>query len=206
MDSDTTQTTPIGGAAAEMHWMTTTTLVLIAIGIVAAIAVIAFGMKLSRQRKAAAKELAEQQGTTEVTAAPVTEQTIAEKPAPEPTPAPAAETAPALPVEPPPPPPTPPVAPPAPTIADADIIATPSTGGDDLTRLKGLGPKVAARLNELGVTSLTQLAALSPTEAEALDAQLGTFKGRMARDRWIEQASYLSKGDTVGFEASFGRL
>ncbi len=75
-----------------------------------------------------------------------------------------------------------------------------------LTRIKGLGPKVQTRLAELGVTRVDQIAALSDDEADALDAQLGAFRGRIARDRWVEQARFLAAGDVKGFEAVFGRL
>lgn len=92
-----------------------------------------------------------------------------------------------------------PVAEPVPT------TAAPAEG-DQLTRMKGVGPKLAERLNALGITSFAQFAALSPTEAEALDAQLGTFQGRMQRDRWIEQAGFLARGDQAGYEAVFGKL
>lgn len=76
----------------------------------------------------------------------------------------------------------------------------------DLTQLKGLGPKLAATLAELGYTRIDQIADLSPAEAGALDARLGAFQGRMARDRWIEQARLLTIGDRAGYEAQFGRL
>ena len=36
--------------------------------------------------------------------------------------------------------------------------------------------------------------------------QLYFFKGRITRDRWVEQAGYLARGDTAGFEAQFGKL
>ena len=75
-----------------------------------------------------------------------------------------------------------------------------------VTTLKGLGPKVAARLAELGVTDAGQLASLDDDAAAALDAQLGNFAGRMARDRWIEQARLLTAGDRAGYEAIFGKL
>jgi predicted flap endonuclease-1-like 5' DNA nuclease len=72
--------------------------------------------------------------------------------------------------------------------------------------LKGLGPKVAARLGESGITTVRHLAALDDDEAARLDAQLGSFSGRMSRDRWLEQARFLAAGDKAGFEAVFGRL
>ena len=35
---------------------------------------------------------------------------------------------------------------------------------------------------------------------------MGAFEGRIARDRLVEQAGYLARGDTDGFEAKFGKL
>lgn len=78
--------------------------------------------------------------------------------------------------------------------------------GDDLQMLKGVGPKLAARLRELDITSFAQLAGMSECEVERLDERLGPFKGRVARDRLAEQARYLERGDTDGFEARFGKL
>lgn len=77
---------------------------------------------------------------------------------------------------------------------------------DDLTRMKGVGPRLAERLGSVGITSFAQLAALTPEEADALDARLGDFQGRIHRDRWIEQASFLAKEDIAGFEGVFGKL
>jgi predicted flap endonuclease-1-like 5' DNA nuclease len=77
---------------------------------------------------------------------------------------------------------------------------------DDLQTLKGVGPKLAARLNDLGITSFAHLAGLGAIEVAMLDDRLGPFKGRVAKDRLVEQAQYLARGDTDGFEARFGRL
>ena len=91
----------------------------------------------------------------------------------------------------------------------ASLAAEPASAGPadgSVTQLKGLGPKVAARLAELGVTTVGQVAALDPAAASSLDARLGAFSGRMERDRWIEQARLLAAGDRAGFEAVFGRL
>lgn len=94
---------------------------------------------------------------------------------------------------------------PGPDLVKRDT-ATSVSGDAPVTTLKGLGPKVATRLAELGVTTVGQIAALTDAQAEALDAELGAFRGRMARDRWIEQARLLTAGDRAGFEAAFGRL
>lgn len=91
----------------------------------------------------------------------------------------------------------------APSIPSA---TTPQTDTAALVQLKGLGPKVAAMMADAGVTSLAQLAALSPGEQAALDARLGSFQGRMARDRWVEQARLLASGDRAGYETAFGKL
>jgi len=87
-----------------------------------------------------------------------------------------------------------------------DVLEGESGPGDDLGRIKGLGPKFADALKGLGYTRYEQLARLTPTEIERLDSQLGAFSGRMARDRIAEQADYLARGDTDGFEEKFGKL
>ena len=82
----------------------------------------------------------------------------------------------------------------------------PEEPADDLTVLKGLGPKAAAQLNALGITRYAQIAAWSKADIAAIDARMGPFKGRIARDKWAEQARYLAEGDRAGFEAKFGKL
>ena len=77
---------------------------------------------------------------------------------------------------------------------------------DNLCRMKGVGPKFADALHALGFNRFAQLAHLTPTEIERLDARLGTFAGRITRDRVVEQADYLARGDTDGFEQKFGKL
>ena len=86
------------------------------------------------------------------------------------------------------------------------VHAVPAGPADELTRMKGVGPKVAAMLNGLGVTRYDQIAAWSEADVARMDAQLGAFKGRITRDQWIEQARFLAAGDTVGYEAKFGKL
>ena len=76
---------------------------------------------------------------------------------------------------------------------------------DDLLILKGVGPKLVVLLNGLGVTSFKQIAGWKPADVARVDAQLGNFKGRIERDRWIEQAKLLAAGDVAGFEQRFGK-
>lgn len=77
---------------------------------------------------------------------------------------------------------------------------------DDFCRLKGVGPKFAEALHSIGFTRYEQLAQLTPTEIERIDGQLGAFRGRLTRDRVVEQADYLARNDTDGFEQTFGKL
>lgn len=78
--------------------------------------------------------------------------------------------------------------------------------GDTLTHLKGLGPKAASLLNDLGVTRFDQIASWNEADVAAIDARMGAFKGRITRDRWVDQAKLLAKGDKAAFEAEFGAL
>ena len=77
---------------------------------------------------------------------------------------------------------------------------------DDFLRLKGVGPRLADVLHARGFSRFEQLAHLTPEEIEMIDDQLGPFRGRLRRDRIVEQAGYLARGDTDGFEQHFGKL
>ncbi len=79
------------------------------------------------------------------------------------------------------------------------------TSGDDLTRIKGLGPKIASLLNAQGVTEYAQIAAWDDVEIDRIDALLDKFQGRIRRDDWVAQAKLLAAGDEVGFASKFGK-
>ena len=197
----TIATTP-PATAAEL-W-TTGSLILIGVSIIVVLLAILWGARLKRARKSAERQIAADAQAT-----------------PHPQPKSSIDA--------------PPVAPAPPPLADSPVVATtpyetsPATtatdlasapeppaatpppaatapGDDDLTQLKGVGPRLAVRLGELGVTRYAQIADLSPAQADALDVELGAFRGRLARDRWIDQANYLARGDRDGFEAAFGKL
>ncbi len=93
----------------------------------------------------------------------------------------------------------------APKVADvkAEQIARPAEGSvapdaDDLTLLKGVGPKLAEKLADAGVTSFAQIAAWTPAEVARMDDKL-SFKGRIDRDGWVEQAKILADGGETEF-------
>ena len=90
-----------------------------------------------------------------------------------------------------------------PAAGEAPVAAS---GGDDLTRIKGLGPKLATTLNGLGVTSFAQIAAWDEAEITRIDSQLGRFQGRIRRDDWVGQARFLAEGDETGFAGKYGNV
>ncbi|MCB5423885.1 hypothetical protein H0274_01330 [Altererythrobacter sp. CC-YST694] len=89
----------------------------------------------------------------------------------------------------------------APTPAPAPVAA-----GDDLKRIKGVGPKLEKLLQSLGVTTYAEIAGWSEADIDRIDAQLGNFAGRIRRDNWPEQARFLAAGDEAGFKAKFGAV
>ena len=77
---------------------------------------------------------------------------------------------------------------------------------DNLQRLKGVGPKFATLLHSQGIFRFEQIARLTPNEVARVDASMGAFRGRFTRDRIVEQADYLARGDEDGYEQTFGKL
>ena len=69
-------------------------------------------------------------------------------------------------------------------------LLTEARGGtpDDLKKISGVGPKLEGLLHENGVFHFDQIAAWSPEEIAYMDDQL-SFKGRIERDNWLEQAA-----------------
>jgi predicted flap endonuclease-1-like 5' DNA nuclease len=75
----------------------------------------------------------------------------------------------------------------APVSAAVEAPLAAPEAADDLTRLVGIGPKLAVSLADLGVTSFSQIAAWTPEDLGSID-QLLNLKGRADRDAWIAQA------------------
>lgn len=70
----------------------------------------------------------------------------------------------------------------------------PDGPADDLTRINGVGPVIVEKLDKLGVTQFSQVAAWTEEDCEKVDAVL-SFKGRIGRENWVEQAAELAKGE-----------
>jgi NADH-quinone oxidoreductase subunit J len=64
--------------------------------------------------------------------------------------------------------------------------------GDDLKKIKGIGPKLERILHKNGIYTFSQIANLSEAEKTQLDNQLEEFKGRIVRENWAEQAKALA--------------
>lgn len=90
--------------------------------------------------------------------------------------------------------------------AAAQAAAIIAAEHDDLTLIKGVGPKLAATLRDLGVHSFRQISQWDDAEIDRIDAQLGRFEGRIRRDDWVAQAALLAAGDRAAYEDRFGRL
>ena len=70
-------------------------------------------------------------------------------------------------------------------IETVEPVAAPEP--DDLTRVVGIGPKLADALAARGVTCFSQLAAWTADDLATIDAAL-SLKGRAVRDAWVAQA------------------
>ncbi len=62
---------------------------------------------------------------------------------------------------------------------------------DDLKLLSGVGPALEKKLNEAGVTSFAQIASWGDAEIADFGEKL-SFKGRIEREGWVDQAKKLA--------------
>ncbi len=84
---------------------------------------------------------------------------------------------------------------PAPKAEAPKAVAAPkapkaAAGGDDLKKLSGVGPALEKKLHEAGVTSFAQIAGWGAAEIAEFDEKL-SFKGRIEREGWVDQAKAL---------------
>lgn len=74
----------------------------------------------------------------------------------------------------------------------APLFTAPEGPADDLKLISGVGPVLEKKLNALGVMTFEQVAAMSKDDIIKLDDAL-SFKGRIDRDDWLNQAAELAK-------------
>ena len=70
-------------------------------------------------------------------------------------------------------------------------LTAPRGAPDDMTKIHGVGPELASKINEAGIFHYVQIANLSEADVAKLDAEL-KLNGRITRDKWIEQVTSLS--------------
>jgi NADH-quinone oxidoreductase subunit E len=86
----------------------------------------------------------------------------------------------------------------------APLFAAPAGAPDDLKLISGVGPVLEGRLNGLGITKWSQVAALTPEQIGQVEGSLN-FAGRVARDNWLAQAEVLARGGEAEYIRVFGK-
>jgi predicted flap endonuclease-1-like 5' DNA nuclease len=72
----------------------------------------------------------------------------------------------------------------------AEAVTLTPAGGDDLTRMRGIGKALQAQLNGLGINSFEQIAQWGKEDIKEFAAKLA-LKDRIRRDNWVTQAKKL---------------
>lgn len=74
--------------------------------------------------------------------------------------------------------------------AEAKLFTAPKGKGDDLTKVKGIGPVARKQLNEQGITTFAQLARLTDADIARIDEAMPFSAGQVAD--WRDQAKALA--------------
>ncbi|MDG2088904.1 MAG: hypothetical protein P8J68_09240 [Arenicellaceae bacterium] len=74
----------------------------------------------------------------------------------------------------------------------ANLISEVVLDGDDLKKIKGVGPKLEKLLNELGISNYQQIADWQQKDIDSVNAKL-SFSGKIDREDWVTQAKRLSR-------------
>lgn len=64
---------------------------------------------------------------------------------------------------------------------------------DDLQRIRGIGPRMAERLNALGIATFESVASWKAKDLERVAKDLGVSRERIERAGWVKQARALAK-------------
>lgn len=76
-----------------------------------------------------------------------------------------------------------------------DLLSVPRGGiGDDLKLIWGVAEKLEQKMNAMGIWHFDQIAKWTPAQSAWFEDQMPGFKGRIERDKWIEQCAKLATG------------
>ena len=88
------------------------------------------------------------------------------------------------------------------TVAPKKARTKKPTTGDDLTKLSGIGPSMASKLHDLGITTYKKLSEMDDDILRDMleDAGARLNNNKAAMDSWNEQALLADKGDFEGLK------
>tara|TARA_B100000767_G_C19542437_1_gene441383 strand:+ start:72 stop:326 length:255 start_codon:yes stop_codon:yes gene_type:complete len=64
---------------------------------------------------------------------------------------------------------------------------------DNLTLIKGVGPYIELKLNEIGIYNYEQIKRLKESDIRVITSLIDFFPGRIERDDWVGQARELQE-------------
>jgi large subunit ribosomal protein L21 len=76
-------------------------------------------------------------------------------------------------------------------VTEKAVATKADNSGDKLTDINGIGPVIEKKLLAMEITTFKQIAEFDQTRIDEINEQL-SFKGRIEREEWVEQAKKLS--------------
>lgn len=62
---------------------------------------------------------------------------------------------------------------------------------DNLKRIRGIGPRIERRLNDIGITTYSQIAKFNEVEIYFISQNIGLDPNRIMQNHWVENAREL---------------
>ncbi len=84
--------------------------------------------------------------------------------------------------------------------------ATEAQGADDLTKIEGIGPKIAGLLQAAGITTFAQLSNTEVSRLEAILNEAGSRYRLADPESWPEQSKLAAAGDWAALQTLQERL
>lgn len=86
------------------------------------------------------------------------------------------------------------------TVTEVATAVAESANNDDLTKLSGIGPKLAEAMQANGIQSYAQLAILSTDDVNAKLASSGIRYSKAIAESWAKQATFAAASDWSGLK------